>query len=263
MSSSYREVGAQFNPEVGFLSRRAYRHFNTRLQRNYRFPGVTWFRELRPHASWQEFWDLSGFTESRVVHLDSHFEFASGAFFQLPGLNFTGEGLKEPFEISKGIVIPPGSYNHLDWEFQYNTNLSAPWSVRGSVDAGGFYTGTRLGAGATVNYRSGQQFVASLRLNYFDVRLAEGDFVTYVVALDGAYSFTPRIFLQASIQYNDESENLGSNVRFGWLNTAGTGLYVVYNDSEHLGSLERTGLPAGPRQRQFVIKYTKQFAVAR
>jgi len=263
VSASYREVGAQFNPEVGFLSRRAYRHLNTRIQRNYRFPGLTWFRELRPHVSWQEYWDLTGFSETRVVHIDSHFEFANGAFFQLPGVNFTGEGLTAPFEIRDGIVIPPGSYNHLDWEFRYNTNLSAPWSVRGSLDAGGFYTGTRYGAGATVTYRFRQQFVASVRLNYFDVRLAEGDFVTSVLALEGSYAFTPRVFLQASVQYNDESENLGSNVRFGWLNTAGTGLYVVYNDTEHLGSLDRTGIPAGPRQRQFVVKYTRQLDIAR
>jgi len=262
-SGTYRQVGDGFNPEVGFLSRKAYRHVNLRVQRNYRFPEVAWFRELRPHVSWQEFWDLSGFSESRLLHFDSHFEFASGAFFQLPGLNVTGEGLREPFEIRKGIIIPPGSYNHLDWEFRYNTDRSAPLSIQGSIDAGGFYTGRRVGTGATINYRHRDRFVTSLRLNYVDVNLAEGDFVTSVVALDSSYSFTPRMFLQVTVQYNNDTENVGGNIRFGWLNTAGTGLYVVYNDTEHLGSLERTGLPAGPQQRQFVVKYTKLFDIAR
>ena len=53
------------------------------------------------------------------------------------------------------------------------------------------------------------------------------------------------------------TEDLGSNIRLAWLNTAGTGLYIVYNDIEHFGVLERTGFSRGPQQRQFVIKYTK------
>jgi hypothetical protein len=96
---------------------------------------------------------------------------------------------------------------------------------------------------------------------YFDVRLQEGDFISSLVALKGSYSFTPRIFVQASLQYSNETENFGSNVRFGWLNTAGTGLYVVYNDTEHLGSLDRTGIERGPQERQLIIKYTKMFSL--
>ena len=77
--------------------------------------------------------------------------------------------------------------------------------------------------------------------------------------LKGSYSFTPRIFLQATVQYNEDSEDVGSNIRFGWLNTAGTGLFLVYNDTEHRGPFRRTGIPAGPVDRTFVVKFTKQF----
>ena len=259
----YREIGAEFNPEVGFLPRRDYRHITTFIQRTFRFPDVEWFRELRPVVSWRQFWDLEGFTESYVVSMGSQFEFSNGAFFRLPVVSFTGEGLKEPFEISEGVVIPPGTYENLDWRFIYNTNLSAPFSVQGSIDAGGFYSGRRVGTTTTVNYRYRDKFVTSLRVAYFDVNLQEGDFITSVVALKGAYSFTPRIFLQATVQYNNETEDVGSNIRFGWLNTAGTGLYVVYNDIRHFGVFDRTGFDRGPKGRQFIIKYTKQFDIGR
>lgn len=259
----FRQVGEEFNPEVGFLSRRAYRHVNARILRAYRFENVSWFRELRPHVSYREFWDLDGFSETRVVHFDSHFEFSSGAFFQFPAINLTGEGLQEPFEIREGIVIPAGSYNNIEWGFRYNTNRSAPLSVEGTIDIGGFYGGDRFGTGATVSYRVRDKFVASVRLDRQSVDLPQGDFVTSVVALKGSYSFSPRAFLQASLQYNNETENFGSNIRFGWLDTAGTGLYIVYNDTEHLGSLERSGFDRGPQSRQFIVKYTKVFDVGR
>ncbi len=222
LSATYREIGAEFNPEVGFLPRRDYRHITTLILRAFRFPNVEWFRELRPHILWRQFWDLEGFTESYSVHIDNHFEFSNGAFFQLPAVNFTGEGLKEPFEISEGVVIPPGTYENFDWGFRANTNLSAPFSVQGTIDAGGFYSGRRVGTTTTVNYRYQDKFITSLRVAYFNVNLNEGDFITSVVALKGSYSFTPRIFLQATVQYNNETEDVSSNIRFGWLNTAGT-----------------------------------------
>lgn len=41
-------------------------------------------------------------------------------------------------------------------------------------------------------------------------------------------------------------------MRIGWLDTAGTGLFLVWNDTNHRGSVERTGSLAGPTQRQLV-----------
>ena len=108
--AAFSEVGDAFNPEVGFLARSDYRFTSLRLLRRYRFDDVEWFRELRPHVSYREFWNREGFTETRLIHIDSHFEFSNGAFFQLPAVNFTEEGLTEDFEISEGIVIPAGSY---------------------------------------------------------------------------------------------------------------------------------------------------------
>ena len=51
----------------------------------------------------------------------------------------------------------------------------------------------------------------------------------------------------------------GTNVRLAWLDTAGTGLYIVWNDTNHTGSLERTGIMAGPKQCQLVVKYSRLF----
>ena len=263
ISGGYRQIGDTFNPEVGFLNRSAYRQVNTRILRHLRTDGISWFREFRPHISWNQFWSLGGFSESYLVHVDNHFAFENGAFFQLPGLNFTGEGLEQPFEIREGIVIPAGSYNNIDMQFRANTNRGAPLSISGGWEWGGFFSGTRFGPNATVNYRFQDRFALSVSANYFDVRLDEGSFTTALYRLAGSYSFTPRLYLQANVQYSDDTENLGTNIRLGWLDTAGTGLFIVYNDTEHLGEFARTGIVAGPRQRQLVIKYSRLFDLTR
>ena len=259
ITTGYRQIGEDFNPEVGFVNRRAYRHVNARIMRHLRTEGTPWFREFRPHISYNQFFSLDGFSESYLIHTDSHFAFENGAFFQFPGFNLTGEGLQEPFEIREGIVIPAGSYNNAEWSFRYNTNKGAPLSVSGGWTLGGFYSGTQFRPNADIVYRHGDKLAATLKLNYFDVRLDEGSFKTAVVGLNASYSFTPRIYLQANLQYNDDTEDVGTNVRLGWLDTAGTGLFIVWNDTNHHGMFERTGILAGPRQRQLVIKYSRLF----
>ena len=70
------------------------------------------------------------------------------------------------------------------------------------------------------------------------------------------YFFTPRIFFQGLLQFNNQTTVWSGNLRFGWLNTAGTGLYLVYNDAEYATSFTDIGQPIG---RSFTLKYTKQF----
>ena len=263
VSAGYRQVGDAFNPEVGFVNRLDYRHVNFRALRHIRMDHIPWFREFRPHISGNVFWTLGGFNESYLFHFDNHFAFENGAFFQLPGFNLTGEGLEEPFEIRDGIVIPAGSYHNAEWEFRANTNRGAPLSLSGGWTLGGFYNGTQFGPTATLAYRYSDKLTASIRANYFDVRLDEGEFTTAVARLNATYSFTPRLYVQANVQYNDDTSDLGTNIRLGWLDAAGTGLFIVWNDTNHRGSLERTGLLAGPKQRQLVVKYSKLFNLTR
>ena len=258
ITSSVREVGASFNPGAGFVPRRSYRYQAARIQRNFRFQSVDWFRELRPHLQYNEFIGLDGLSETRLIHIDSHFEFANGAFFQLPAFNLTRESLRTPFPIARGVVVAPGTYDNAEWGFAYNTNLSAPVSLQGRIDIGGFYSGRRAGTGSTLNVRVGRTFASALRVDYYDVTLAEGSFTTMLWRLRTAYSFTPRIYLQSLLQYNRQTDTFSTNIRFGWLNTAGTGLFVVLNNLENTGTFDRTQLPEGPLERAVLVKFTRQ-----
>ena len=78
--------------------------------------------------------------------------------------------------------------------------------------------------------------------------------VTNLVRMRVSYSFTPRIYLQALLQYNDVIDNWSTNLRFNLQQTAATGLYVVYNDTEAFAG-------AGPVNRAFVIKYVHMWDV--
>jgi len=252
----FTEVGDSFNPEVGFLTRDDYRNLETGFFLNIR-NDISWLRELRPHITYRGFWDFDGFKETEQIHFDSHVDFENGAFFS-PAFNRTVEGLTEPFEIYPGIVVPPGAYSNWEAAWRWNTNLARPLSYEGGLDYGGFLSGDRRGYENTVNFRYKSKVITSLTWRYNDIDLLEGSFVTNLGQFKASYNFTSFIYLQALVQYNDRVDAWSSNVRFSWLNTAGTGLFLVYNDTEGLGDLL-----IGPQNRSFIVKYTHQFDILR
>jgi hypothetical protein len=68
-----------------------------------------------------------------------------------------------------------------------------------------------------------------------------------------SYSFTPRIFIQSLIQRNNVSNITSVNARFGWLQNANTGLFVVFNvvkDDDLIDAVDNQTL---------TIKYTHRF----
>ena len=253
----YREVGEDFNPELGFLPRAGYRYYQTMVMNYIRPESIGWLREARPHVSYFTYRNIeSGFEETSRLHVDSHFDSPTGWHFS-PAFNWNREGLEEPFEISDGVVVAPGTYDGWEAGWRFNSNLSAPFSFSGSLDWGSFLSGTRRGVGGTITYRSGARFTTSLRLDHNDVELDEGSFTARLASLRFGYFFTPRIYLQSLVQYSDQIDTWSANVRFGWLNTAGTGLFVVYNEAQGFDAL------SGPQARGLIVKFTRQFDVAR
>jgi hypothetical protein len=65
--------------------------------------------------------------------------------------------------------------------------------------------------------------------------------------------------VQTLTQFNNQQRIWSANVRFGWLNTAGTGLFVVFNDGQVADSFFRW---ERPQQRTLFVKFTRQFGTS-
>jgi hypothetical protein len=102
--------------------------------------------------------------------------------------------------------------------------------------------------------RIGEHFYAEFQWSQNCVELPQGNFTTMVSRLRLSYSFTPKIALEALLQYNNVDDFFSTNVRFSWLRKANTGLYVVFNEIHGYGRF--TG--AQP-DRNLIVKYTHMF----
>ncbi|MDX1383249.1 MAG: hydrolase, partial [Thermoanaerobaculia bacterium] len=167
-------------------------------------------------------------------------------------INLTYEGVKEAFEISPGIFVQPGEYDHAEGFVAFGTDSGAPisWSMRTTV--GGFFGGDRVSSNQTLRLRYSEILTSEISWNYNNVNLPVGDFDVNLGRLRLSYSPTPKLLLQLLTQYNDQDDDISTNLRFSWLRTASTGLFVVYNEIDEFGSN-----PVQARaDRSLIIKYS-------
>ena len=110
-----------------------------------------------------------------------------------------------------------------------------------------------------MTWRQGASLTTSLLVDYQDVHLDQGDFVRSLIGARVGYFFNPRVFLQSLVQYNNQAQAWTANVRFGWLGTAGTGLFVVFNEGQQADGFFDW---VRPQARSFVVKFTRQLGGA-
>jgi len=253
--SGYQENGEDFNPEVGFLRRRnGFRKFDFGLNNTSRPNGFLGFQELRPHMSFTRFWNFDGVMETTYLHNHFDGEFTDSSSGGV-SYDVRQERVFEAFNIS-GIQVLPGRYdfNETQWSFRYNR--SAPVSYSMSVAHGGFFGGKIITVRPSIRARYSETFNMSLSYSRNDIDLPLGSTITNLTSIRAAYNISPRVFIQSLVQHNDSADLWSVNFRFGWLQDANTGLFLVYSETEGIGDIIPNG--AG---RSLILKYSYLFDV--
>jgi hypothetical protein len=251
------QVGRDFDPEVGFLNRGGgYRFFETTIMWKKRLPNSSWLKDFHPHLGYRGYYGLDGYRQEDRIHIDLTEWYTSSGANLGPEVNVEHQGLQQPFAIASTVTLPVGSYDYTSVGFDGATNPSAPLSANLRADVGGFYNGTRRGGSLTLAARRGSSLTTSLLVEYNDVRLKQGNFTRLLVAPRVAYFFTPRIMVQTLVQYSNQVRAWTANARFSWLSTAGTGLFIVFNEGQEADSFFRWDRP---QSRSLIVKYTRQF----
>jgi hypothetical protein len=186
-------------------------------------------------------------TEIGGVSYSMHF--ADGGQFGA-SVSSTLENLDAPFGIGPVLSVQPGKYRYEDAGVTYSSNSSAPVSGRVEVRAGEFWTGRQKEFGGSVRVRVNAHLAASATFGRSMVTLPEGSFTGDLVGLRVDTSFTPRMFLNAFIQYNGETDAWLSNVRFNLIHRPLSDIYIVWNETRQ---------PAQD-QRALLLKYTQLIA---
>jgi hypothetical protein len=258
LSGGYSQVGNNFNPEVGFLPRRGYRRPEFRAFFQPQPKRWPWIRRIAPHVSYNSFYDINTDnlqTENWHIHPFEIQPRQGGRFGWF--VDYAKDNPTAPFTVfnrdGRRVTIPVGSYDWAQHVLEYIHNPSSRVSGTFRYRLGHYYDGDFQGFEINSDYRITPKATASLGWTRQDIELPHGNFVNNLVPIKGNYSFTTLTNVSALLQYNGQTGQFSSNVRFAWLNRSGTGLFVVFNDRRDL--LSSTAVEA--LGRSFVVKYTR------
>jgi hypothetical protein len=249
-------TGEDFNPEVGFLENEdGYTRWYFQVEETMRQQWVRdlGFREWLPHINATRFDYIDGGLNSAELHIDNHWDWENGLRIDT-ALQGSWEGLRVPFEIYPGITVPVGEHGGLYYRQRSNTDRRKWISGHLNWDVGTFLNGRQNSPTIGLRLRNSGNFTVDTTWNYREIDLPQGSFRTNLGNMRVTYNFSPLVFVQSLVQYNDRTQRWSTNLRFHWLETAGTGLFVVYNDTESLDGM-------GPVNRAFIVKYVRQFDI--
>ena len=86
-------------------------------------------------------------------------------------------------------------------------------------------------------FRLNENFNASFNLQINDIELSTGAFVSKLLTTRVNYSFNTKMFVNALLQYNSDSRQWSSNLRFNLIHRPLSDFFLVYNERRD----DRTG----------------------
>lgn len=248
-------VGKHFNPETGYVRRNDIHRNIANLRFSPRPRSSSIVRKYEYSGGIDQFVRVSdGLLETRVIDGSFGIEFENSDRLAVQFLDNL-EQLTESFKVLGDIEIPVGSYRFRSTISEYTLGPQHRVSGTVSYEYGGFFGGTKHTVGFT---RGRVEPVTNLfvepgvSLNWVDVP-QQGTFLAKVLNSRVNYTFTPRTFIGALVQYNSNSNMVSVNARLRWEYRPGSDLFVVYSDGRD--TLQR-GFPK-LQSRSFTIKLTR------
>lgn len=224
----WKEVQQNYYPALGFVNRTGIREYEVEVGYNWR-PEGHWLRSI-----------TSSLQAWRVERISGELESGEFKFSVLQLENQTADNLTldyfasrelllEPFEISAGVVIPPGDYSFDSYCMEASSGQHR--ALAGTLFAcdGDFYDGTRSATGTELTWRPNRHFRLGAGFEWNDIALPYGTFVTRLASLRADIAFTATWYWENFFQYDNVSETLGVNSILRWVPDAGKEIVFVIN----------------------------------
>ena len=250
INAQYNQVQTNFNPEVGFIRRPDNTQYAAEFFWRPLFPQSDRIRNLTFGSTAEYFQGGNGKVETRTQDLTLGIQFESNAQVNFTA-NHTFDRLVNSTRIQR-IPIPAGDYGYVDYAASFTTNTTKKISGNGNVNWGEFWNGRRRSSAAGLVLKP--NYHLSVTMNYTQnlVKLANGASTANLIGTRFIYGFSPRSFFNAFVQFNGDTHEVSTNIRFNITYRPLSDLYLVYNDRRSTATHE-------PIERAFIVKLTNLF----
>ena len=228
----WREIQENFDPALGFVQRSNVRMLRLGASFNPR-PKDQWLgiQQMYHDVFYTEFKRLdNGLVESREFYftlVDWHFQ-SGDSLHSLFDVNPTYERLFEPFEISPGVVLPPGEYDFTPLRIFFSSAQKRRFQGNVGVTFGSFWSGDAETVSVSLRYSAPPRLTISVNTNQTFARLPQGDFVARIHRAEFNYAVSPKLSFANVLQFDNRSGNLGFQGRVRWTLEPGNDIFFIF-----------------------------------
>ena len=221
-------------------------------------PGKWGIRQFDP------MWNVTYTTDQHNRLLTRRFHNMVGTYFE-DGSSFVFwyndvfEQLDLPFPITPEVTIPAGTYRFGQWMFQYRSDPSRRLFGEASYQPQTFFGGDRTDVSGTLGMRITSAIAAEGRLSRSNVDLPGGAFIADLASVNFDLALSPEMTLRTLSQYNSTTHEISTSVRFNWIYSPGSDIYVAYDELRLDTVPQFAGMRRNSpwlRDRQLAIKLT-------
>ncbi len=226
--TEYIDIGENFNNEMGYMARTGIRSIRTDyfwILWPERGPfKLVWFTYDYDYIEDRATGELQ--TRNSHIQYNSYFKNSSGFAYKY---FIVTENLIRPFEIQKGVIIQPGSYDFGYHFFGFQTDYTKPLGAVGRVAWGEYFDGHYIQTFYYLAWRPVSGLILAGTYQHTHVNLTAGRFDSDMVLAEVVYAFNNRLAVRGWWQWTKEA-NARTKLDVTWELKNGTKMFLVYQD---------------------------------
>jgi hypothetical protein len=239
-SASHLDIGARFNPEVGFIRRTDFRLSSASIEYSPRPKGSSVIRQFGYQLEGSYRSDHDNRMLDNETQASFSIEFQNSARFSVD-VQRESEYIDYDWEVREGFLIPEGTYS--GYTYSLNAQSDKSRTIAGGIDMdyGKYYSGHQMSLGLDSTITRVRRLRMELDYRYNYILLPEGSFHTNTFGLRMFYFFSTDLYVKAYVQWNDDKyynagrERIVSDILLRWIYSPACNFYVVYNDTRLVG----------------------------
>ncbi|MGM0667277.1 MAG: DUF5916 domain-containing protein [Bacteroidota bacterium] len=257
---NYNYAGGNYNPGMGFESRRNYSRYGFTVSYNW-INNDSWLYNHGFSLDGQLYSDIvNDITETSALNFGWKLESRKGMTVGLDA-SMLYDNLLEDFIPYPELSIPSGEYSFLFFKGNINSPRGRSFVIGTSVSSGKWYDGWSNSITVTPSVIIKQRLQLDGTYLYSAASLPERDqeFISHILRLRGQLVFNTKLSLSAFIQYSSISRFIPGNVRLRYNPREGNDLYIIYDEGFNTDRYRL--VPALPvsKMRTIMLKYTYTF----
>ncbi len=231
INASYKRLGDGFDPSLGFVPRPGVHIANL---------GAVWQPRpgrIGPLNIRQCFWEneasyvaglTGGWQSYRYFMAPINCRLESGDRFEF-NIVPAGERLTEPFDLTDSVTIGAGTYHFLRFRLEAGLAPKRRFNAQATWWFGQFYDGHLDQYEITGAWKPSSLFIVEFAGERDVGRMPEGNFTEDLASARFRLNVSPDLQLTSFVQYDTETESVGTNTRLRWTFRPLGELFVVYN----------------------------------